>query len=117
MPIISRLLFWVGLLCVAVFFYPSMRHEDSPNGRKDRLSFGIPVSPWYDKHVTVKDEGVSPSGVHMIHEVHVVKTNVYSWSTLCPVLGIVLMVTGRFLKQQRAVTKKRSREAPAIDSV
>ena len=99
MTIVSRLLFWVGMLCVAVFFYPSMWHEEIPNGRKDRLTFGLPASPWYDKKVTVTEQGVVPGGVQMVHEIRDINTNVYSWSTLFPVLGVVLILAGRYFKR------------------
>jgi hypothetical protein len=102
MTIISRLLFWVGILCVAVFFYPSMRHEDIPNGRKDRLTFGLPASPWFDRKVKViKEQGVEPGGVQLIHEVHDITTNVYSWSTAFPLLGISMIVAGRHFKRTK----------------
>ena len=99
MAIVSRLLFWVGILCVAVLFYPSTWHEEIPNGRKDRLTFGLPASPWYEKKVTVTEQGVAPRGVQMVHEVHDINTNVYSWSAMFPVLGILLIVAGRYFKQ------------------
>ena len=89
------------MLCVAVFFYPSVWHEDIPNGRKDRLALGLPASPWYDKKVTVTEQAVSDSGVQIVRELHDINTNVYSWSTLFPAVGIVLMVTGRYFKRPR----------------
>ena len=101
MTIASRHLFLVGMLCVAVFFYPSVWHEDIPNGRKDRLALGLPASPWYDKKVTVTEQADSDSGVQIVRELHDINTNVYSWSTLFPAVGIVLMVTGRYFKRPR----------------
>ena len=109
MAIVSRLLFWVGILCVAVFFYPSMWHEKIPNGRIDRLTVGLPASPWYDKKVTVTEQGLARSGVQTVHEVHDINTNFCQWSTMFPVLGIVLIVAGRYFKRPSLQRKTEPR--------
>jgi hypothetical protein len=98
MQIVSRMLFWVGVLCIGVFFYPSIGHENLPNGYQDRITIGLPGSPWYDRQVTHTDLGTSPEGVQMARELQKVNTRWISWSTLFPVLGIALIAVARYLR-------------------
>ena len=92
----SGLLFWIGVACLAIFCFPSISHQDLPNGSKDRIAIGLPHSPWFERIVTTTNSGTSSSGVQMIHELHEQNLRLTSWSSLFPLLGIVLIVAKRY---------------------
>ena len=53
----SRVLYCLGLICFVPFFYPTIRHENLPNGTEERFTLGLPQSPWFVySHVEIKTE-------------------------------------------------------------
>jgi hypothetical protein len=112
MPTKARVLWWIGLLCLVVFLFPTIHREKLTNGTKDSVTLGLPGSPWFVAYRTeIKEESKQESktknstAMQMSFSTHFdqkVSVEFISWSALFGIVGIVLMKGSRWLGNKQA---------------
>jgi hypothetical protein len=102
----SRVLSIVGLLCFLPFFIPWSQHTAIPHGTEDRLTVGLPQSPWLvDSSTQTKEEtkdGMSSS--FSMNFSSSFKVEFIAWSWLFPITGMALIAISSRLKVKKAPT-------------
>jgi hypothetical protein len=103
---IRRVLFWTGLLCIVLFFYPFFQHTTIPNGTKDTFTLGPPHLPWLvcswsETKVEVKN-GSSVS--YSFSSSRNFNIEFITWSWLLAIGGAALIAVSRRLKTKATPT-------------
>ena len=51
-------IFWIGLLCLALFLIPVFQKDAIPNGAESKFTLGLPQSPWFTVQWTDTEEKI-----------------------------------------------------------
>jgi hypothetical protein len=102
----ARVLFWIGLLCFVPFLFPTFNRLQIPHGTEDRLTLGLPGTPWLvGSRIETKEEvrqGNSSSfSSNSKSDLHFELIN---WSALFAVVGTVLVSISRHLRANEKPT-------------
>ena len=102
MHVVSRILFWMGLACCAVFVFPVISHQALVTGTIDRMTIGLPGDPYFERTITYTESGAAPNGVLITRERYDMNTRWVSRSSLFLIVGVVLVVANRYLQPHSA---------------